>query len=432
MSATKKNQAPEIPQAEEPTSIDRTEAQESSASSNPLPGAPGSEKTDAVRFPDFRDPEIQKGLAQRLGIKPEEMAKLWDPEVLNRLPLDTAMGKNARMIMRDGPFNLREHQEILELFAEENGVAPLPPPSPFYEHTSRQREAYRRLKGLDVEEPTVDLKLTDILGVAFRGIHQEDSETSLSDLRRSIAEYGLLQPVLVVQNAVKQDTFFLIDGRRRLRVVTALGHKTIRATILALETPADAPVIHLISNCVRKNVSSFELATYSEELIRTHGVRVQTLAEIIGYTPAHIYSMLKCLQLPQEILTDWKAQHPYLTLRRMIAPSRKDDPVPTWIAMRANFDRNEHHLDDPPPDYDEPEVPREPRRPSAARLSKLRDFAARAELPSDPEAVRQMVLDLLDYSRGASAHVPAAFANALSKRRRASRVPPKPQGDRAS
>ena len=178
------------------------------------------------------------------------------------------MGKVAALLNSDRDVSPAEMREVLNVLAEESGVAPLPPPSATYKHLSRSSVSYRIRVAPNVEEPTIDLNLADIVDTDFVGIHQDETEDAHRTLTASIAEYGLVQPVTVVQQGATPGKYVLIDGRRRLRAVAASGRKKIRATIRSVANETEARIVHLISNCVCDTVSPFELASFCEGLIR--------------------------------------------------------------------------------------------------------------------------------------------------------------------
>jgi len=372
--------------------------------------------------PAVASPEsmLAKQLA-RLNLPSGRLSDMLDPKLLAEAPPDSPLGKLIALQKSGRCPTDAEMKEFHQQLAEEGGFADLPRPSPTYEHLSRSSVSYRLRVAPNVEEPTTDLKLADIVGTGFVGIHQDETEDEHRTLTASIAEYGLVEPVTVVRDATP-GKYVLIDGRRRLRAVAASGGKKIRATIRSVANETEARIVHLISNCVCDTVSPFELASYCEVLIRDGGVDVPKLAKYLGYSNSHIYSLIACLSLPSDILTAWKDQHPCLTLRQMIALSREGDPSAAWIAMRAAYDRREHRLTAAPPPDDDTESPgttdwRGFRRPSKAQLAKFSDFAAQAELPSDPERFRKLLVDILDFCRGARAQAPSIFAPVLGKKR---------------
>jgi ParB/RepB/Spo0J family partition protein len=365
-----------------------------------------------------------------LNLPGGRLSDMLDPKLLAEAPPDSSLGKLIALEKSGRCPTDAEMKEFHQQLAEEGGFADLPRPSPTYEHLSRSSVSYRLRKAPAVEEPTLDLKVVDIVDVGFPGIHQDETEDAHRSLTASIAEYGLVEPVTVVPDATTPGKYVLIDGRRRLRAVAAARRRTIRATIRFIENATEACIVHLISNCVRKTVSPFELASYCELLKRDNGVDVPTLAKLLNCSNSHIYSLIACLSLPSDILTAWKDQHPCLTLRQMIALSRVVDPSAAWIAMRAAYDRREHRLTAAPPPDDDTESPgttdwRGFRRPSKAQLAKFRDFAAQAALPSDPESVRELLVAILDFCRGARAQAPSIFAPVLGKKRHG---PPRSSG----
>ncbi|MEN8727695.1 MAG: ParB/RepB/Spo0J family partition protein, partial [Sulfurovum sp.] len=93
-------------------------------------------------------------------------------------------------------------------------------------------------------------------------------EQALKELSQSIAEHGLLQPIVVIE---KEDGYLLIAGERRLR-----AHKLAKLTnIKAIIADADIDEVRLrelalIENIQRENLNAIELANSYAELIEVH------------------------------------------------------------------------------------------------------------------------------------------------------------------
>ena len=80
----------------------------------------------------------------------------------------------------------------------------------------------------------------------------------LEELKESITEVGLINPITVVQKS--ENTYELVAGQRRFEACLALGHTTIEATVYKDLTDIDRLCIELDENYQRVNFS------YAEEV----------------------------------------------------------------------------------------------------------------------------------------------------------------------
>jgi ParB family chromosome partitioning protein len=128
-----------------------------------------------------------------------------------------------------------------------------------------------------------------------------DSE-SLEELRQSIQEKGIIQPVLVRQRG---DHYELIAGERRLRAAHSLNLKEIPAIVKDAQD-RDALEISLIENIQRQNLNSIEEAHAYQYLIDKFQVTQEKISEILGKARVTIANTLRLLKLPQEIQEEIK------------------------------------------------------------------------------------------------------------------------------
>lgn len=97
----------------------------------------------------------------------------------------------------------------------------------------------------------------------------------LSRLRTSIERSGILSPVLVA-TAVEPQRRVLVDGFKRLRIVTDLGRTAIWATLSPLDDKA-AKVAMVAANTAHHGLCDLEEAWVVRSLCREHGL---TQAEV--------------------------------------------------------------------------------------------------------------------------------------------------------
>ena len=124
------------------------------------------------------------------------------------------------------------------------------------------------------------------------------AEEELNDLKNSIAEYGVLQPIIVKKD--KTGFFFLIAGERRLRAAKLAGLTKIPALIKDFDDK-DTALIAVVENVQRENLSYIEEAYAYRKLIDDFGLTQGELSDKIGKRQSTISNKLRILTLPPEI-----------------------------------------------------------------------------------------------------------------------------------
>lgn len=124
------------------------------------------------------------------------------------------------------------------------------------------------------------------------------AEEELNDLKNSIAEYGVLQPILVKKD--RNGSYFLIAGERRLRAAKLAGLTKIPAVIKEFDDK-DTALIAVIENVQRENLSYIEEAYAYRKLIDEFGLTQGELSAKIGKRQSTISNKLRILSLPPDI-----------------------------------------------------------------------------------------------------------------------------------
>lgn len=124
------------------------------------------------------------------------------------------------------------------------------------------------------------------------------SDESVSELSQSIAEHGLLQPVLVYED--ENDDYVLIAGERRLRASKLAGLKTIKAIVVEIDINK-LREIALIENIQREDLNVIDLANSYKELIDDYQITHEELAKRIKKSRTQITNTLRILNLSKEI-----------------------------------------------------------------------------------------------------------------------------------
>ncbi|PAF48430.1 chromosome partitioning protein ParB [Helicobacter sp. 12S02634-8] len=124
------------------------------------------------------------------------------------------------------------------------------------------------------------------------------SADSVSELSESIAEHGLLQPVLVYEN--HDGDYVLIAGERRLRASKLAGLKTIKAIIVDVDI-TKLREIALIENIQREELNPIDLAHSYKELIEDYQITHDELAKKIKKSRTQITNTLRLLGLSSAV-----------------------------------------------------------------------------------------------------------------------------------
>ncbi|MDD9301361.1 MAG: ParB/RepB/Spo0J family partition protein [Desulfobacter sp.] len=123
------------------------------------------------------------------------------------------------------------------------------------------------------------------------------SENELERLKSSIAQQGVLQPLLVRN---MDGAYELIAGERRLRAAKAAGLEQVPVVVLDL---SDEQVLEvsIIENIQRENLNVLEEAEAYFRLIDEFGYTQEKVARKIGKNRSTIANLLRLRSLPQEI-----------------------------------------------------------------------------------------------------------------------------------
>jgi len=122
-------------------------------------------------------------------------------------------------------------------------------------------------------------------------------EEKLADLKASIKEKGVLQPILVRKS---ENGYEVIAGERRLRAARSLGLAQV-PVIVKNVTDREALVLALVENIQREELNSIEEAQGFKRLIEEFQFTQEAVAESIGKDRTTVTNLLRLLRLPQEI-----------------------------------------------------------------------------------------------------------------------------------
>ncbi len=130
---------------------------------------------------------------------------------------------------------------------------------------------------------------------------QEMDETALGELADSIAQRGILQPILVRPNPDKPGYYQIIAGERRWRAAQRVSLHEVPVLVKPL-TDADAMAAGLVENLQRENLNAVEEAEGYKRLTEEFKLSQDALGDAVGKSRAHIGNIMRLLKLPAPVL----------------------------------------------------------------------------------------------------------------------------------
>lgn len=123
-------------------------------------------------------------------------------------------------------------------------------------------------------------------------------EEQLIELRDSIREFGILQP-LILKKQINGE-FLLIAGERRLRAAAMAGLDKVPA-IIKDATEEEIGLIALVENIQRENLGYIEEARAYQRLMEKYDINQVALAEKLGKNQSTISNKIRILNLPEDL-----------------------------------------------------------------------------------------------------------------------------------
>lgn len=151
-------------------------------------------------------------------------------------------------------------------------------------------------------QPTINsiskIAITKIRANKFQP-RKEFGRESLEELKNSIRENGLVQPITV--RRAENGMFELVSGERRFRAVSELGHPEIPAYVLQVDSDTKMLELALTENVQREDLNAIEVATGYQRLIDDCNLTQEQVAERVGKDRATVTNFLRLLKLPVQI-----------------------------------------------------------------------------------------------------------------------------------
>lgn len=159
-------------------------------------------------------------------------------------------------------------------------------------------------RGLDALLPKVEkergveqVALSELTVSVYQPRKRLDPE-GVAELARSVAQKGILQPLLVRPT----DTGYeIVAGERRFRAAEQVGLKTVPVVVKTL-TDRETLEIALIENVQREDLSAIEEARAFQQLLE-FGMSQEEVADAVGKSRSAVANTLRLLRLENAALT---------------------------------------------------------------------------------------------------------------------------------
>jgi len=129
---------------------------------------------------------------------------------------------------------------------------------------------------------------------------RENRMISIPQLAVSIAEKGLMQPIIVRPKG-EEGYFEIIAGNRRFQACKMLGWSKIMSHIMEIDDDREAYEVSLIENLQQRSMNPIEEAKAFKKYVETFGWGGESdLSRRIGKSQEYISRRMRLLSLPED------------------------------------------------------------------------------------------------------------------------------------
>ena len=124
---------------------------------------------------------------------------------------------------------------------------------------------------------------------------------ALEELKNSIKERGIIQPLIVRKSDDQNNKYELIAGERRWQAAQLAGLHEVPVIIIEADNLKSLEFA-IIENVQRKDLNPIEDAESYKNLIENFGYDQEKVSQFIGKSRSHISNSLRLLTLPEKII----------------------------------------------------------------------------------------------------------------------------------
>lgn len=123
---------------------------------------------------------------------------------------------------------------------------------------------------------------------------------ALQELAASVAEKGIIQPLIVRVSPSDPDSYEIVAGERRWRAAQIAKLHEIPVLVRAY-TDTEVLEVAIIENIQRANLNPVDEAASYRQLMDKFGHTQDQMATALGKSRSHIANLLRLLSLPEEV-----------------------------------------------------------------------------------------------------------------------------------
>jgi ParB family chromosome partitioning protein len=141
---------------------------------------------------------------------------------------------------------------------------------------------------------------TEFLRPNARNPRKTFEDHDLEELTASIREKGIIQPIVVREQAGLADVYEIIAGERRWRAAQRAGLHEVPIIVIEA-SDRDALELAIIENVQRADLNPIEEAAGYERLMAEFDYAQADLGKMIGKSRSHIANTLRLMKLPDSV-----------------------------------------------------------------------------------------------------------------------------------
>ena len=130
---------------------------------------------------------------------------------------------------------------------------------------------------------------------------QTFNDDSIEELAESIAEHGILQPILVREKPSSKGRYEIVAGERRWRASQKAALHEVPVHIVELDDEETLEVA-LIENLQREDLNPVDEARGYHRLLTEHNRTQEEISKAISKSRSHVANMVRLLNLPPRVL----------------------------------------------------------------------------------------------------------------------------------
>ena len=149
----------------------------------------------------------------------------------------------------------------------------------------------------DASQKVREIDVADITPNPYQPRTEFDPE-HIEELKRSILEKGVIQPILVREFGGGHQ---ILAGERRLRAVRAAGMTTIPALVMDISSEEEMMEISLIENIQREDLNPIEEARAYRVMMDQFHLTQEEISRKVSKDRSTVANLLRLLRLPPEV-----------------------------------------------------------------------------------------------------------------------------------